>query len=243
MRTTIPPHAILSPDHSLVVIVDFSAVDSANSDWPERVTDVVFLHTEMLRLGGFRERCWPLDWRVTMHATSFEITYERLPGDPSVLPVLARMLLALPLPPAVIHVRGTAAGMGSRALPSTASALGLLPRTRLPCAFALEIEPGAHGLCLDVSCAAGLDPAAAQLIDERVSLWCDLGRAGGLSEISHDGGIAPGDIGKAEPAISIDSYSTELMFDGLDLAAPAVLVNMLDDLARTHTKIDHISIL
>jgi len=235
--TQIHPHALLSPEHPIDVEIAFTASAAAELNWSQPSEAVLHLHARLVTLGGFQRSLPQLRWQARVVGPIIHATYERLPADPSTLPVLARMLLALPTPPAHIHIRGTAAGADTFALPSTVGSLGLLPRTRSPCAFALEIEPGGHGLCLDVTRHEQLDMAAAQLIDERVDVWCAVGRAGGLSELGDDGTVSPGDVGKSAPAVGFDSYSTELMFDGLDLAAPAALVNLLDELSRTQVPI------
>src|SRR5690606_38062267 len=174
-----------------------------------------------------------LGWQVNVSRSSVHVTYDRLPGDPSILAVLVRMLLALPRPPSAIQVRGTPAASGARSLPSTPAALELVPRVRPQLAFGLEMEPGSSWLCIEVSCHGTLDPTAAQLIDDRLELWCEVCRAGGLSEVGADQSVERGQAGKYEPSVGEDFLSAEILVDAVAIAAPGALPNLLDELART----------
>jgi hypothetical protein len=242
MTTSIAPHVPFSPDHPIEVTIGFAATDSAAADWSRPTELVLELLARFVTMGGFVESFPQLGWRVNVSGSSVHVTYERLPGDPSVLAVLVRMLLALPLPPVAIRVQGTPAASGARALPSTPAALELVPRVRPQLAFGLEMEPGGSWLCIEVSCHASLDPAAAQLIDERLELWCEVCRAGGLSEVGDDQSVEPGQAGKYEPSVGEDFLSAEIMVDAVAIAAPGSLPNLLDELARTGVSITSVTV-
>ncbi|MCA9653248.1 MAG: hypothetical protein KC501_25260, partial [Myxococcales bacterium] len=197
MTTNIIPHVPLSPDHRIEVIIGFGADVPADADWP----DPLDLFARFVAAGGFVESCPQLNWKATVLPHGLHVTYERLPADPSVLAVLVRMFLALALPPTTIQVQGTPAASGARSLPSTPAALELVPNVRPQLAFGLEMEPGLSWLCIEVSCSTTLEPAAAQLIDERLELWCKVCRAGGLSEVGADQAVEPGQAGKYEPSV------------------------------------------
>lgn len=242
MTTTIGPHAPLSPDLPIEVTIGFGTADTAEADWSRPTELVLELFARFVTAGGFIEPCPQLRWQATVSHSSVHTTYERLPGDPSVLALLVRMLLALPRPPVAIQVRGTPAAPSPRALPSTPTVLELVPRARPQLAFALEMEPGSSWLCIEVSCYATLDPAAAQLIDERLELWCEVCRAGGLSEVGPDHGVEPGQAGKYSPAVGVDFLSAEIAYSSVALAAPGALPNLLDELARAGVPIDGLAV-
>jgi hypothetical protein len=242
MTTSIVPHVPLSPDHPIEVIIGFHTAGSAEADWSRPTEHVLELFARFVTAGGFVEPCPQLRRQEAVSRASVHATFDRLPGDPSVLAVLVRMLLALPRPPAAIEIRGTPAPSTTRALPSTPTALERVPNVRPRLAFDLEMEPGLSWLCIEVSCHADLDPAAAELIDERLELWCELCRAGGLSEVSDDQRVEPGEAGKYDPSVGEDFFSAEIMYGSVAIAAPGALPNLLDELARTGIPIHGVSI-
>ncbi len=233
MTTSIASHVPLAPDRPIEVTIGFDAADAAEDDWARPTELILELFARFVSAGGFSESCAQLRWKPSVSRSSVQVVYERLPGDPSVLAVLVRMLLALPRPPVAIQIRGTPATPGPRALPSTVTALALVPSTRAQLAFAIELEPGSAWLCIDVSCYGSLDVAAAQRIDERLELWCEVCRAGGLSEVGADLSAVVGQAGKYSPAVGVDFLSAEIMYGSVALAAPGALANLLDELART----------
>jgi hypothetical protein len=109
-------------------------------------------------------------------------------------------------------------------------------------AFSLEMEPGNSWLCVDVSSSTNLDLSAAHLIDERLELWCEVCRAGGLSEMTAPQNFIRGQAAKYIPAIGADFVSTEIIYGSVAVGAPAALINLLDELARTGVPIDRVSI-
>jgi hypothetical protein len=241
MSTSIPAHPALAADQPIEVLIGFSPAGAAEPGWAPVVQGLVGLFAQFVRAGGFVASFPGLRWNVGVIGSSLRVVFRGLPPDPSCLPVLARMFLALTPPPVAIQVRGTPAAAGVAALPSTPSALALLPRTRQQLAFSVEMEPGMRWLNIDVSVARA-DLALAQLVDERIDLWCSVARSGGLSGVAPDLAVVPGNVGKAAPAVGVDFITTEIGYDSVAVSAPAALLNLLDDLARTQVLIEHVSI-
>lgn len=240
MTTIIAAHPPLAPDQPIEVVTDFAPADAAEEGWaPAVMRDLVELYAQLVIGGGFVGSHPGLRWQASVVGSSVRAVFDRLPADPSCLAVLARMFLALTPAPVAIQIRGTPAAPGAAALPPTAGALDLLPRTRTPLAFTMEMEPGMRWLNIDVSF-GGVELVLAQRIDERIELWCSVARAGGLSEVGPDLTVIPGNVGKGVPAVGIDFLTAEIGYDSVAIGAPAALLNLLDELARTQVRIDHV---
>lgn len=236
---SIAAHAPLAADRPVEVMVGFTPAAAAEERWFTVVEELVELYARFVIAGGFIGSHPGLRWQVDLLGSSVRVLFDRLPADPSCLPVLARMFLALTPPPVAIQVRGTPATPGSGSLPSTPSALALLPRTRPQLAFAVEMEPGERWLNIDVSF-GGFELALAQLVDERIELWCSVARAGGLSNVEPDLTVIPGNVGKGAPAVGVDFITTEIGYDSVAIGASAAMLNLLDELARAQVRIDHV---
>jgi len=239
MTTSIAAHPALAPDQPIEVMIGFNPADAAAEGWAPVVKGLVELFASFVVAGGFVASCPGLRWQASVLGSRVRAVFDRLPADPSCLAVLVRMFLALTPPPVAIHVRGTPAAPGPAALPSTQSALDLLPRTRQQLAFNVEMEPSMRWLNIDVAF-GGFELALAQLIDERIELWCSVARAGGLSEVGPDLTVIPGNVGKTAPAVGADFITTEIGYDSVAIGAPAALLNLLDELARAQVPIDHV---
>lgn len=239
MTTSIAAHAPLAADRPVEVMVGFAPADAAEEGWAPLVEGLVELYARFVIAGGFVASCPGLRWQASVLGSSLRVLFDRLPADPSALPVLVRMFLALTPPPIAIQVRGTPAALGAAALPSTPGIMSQLPRTRPQLAFPMEMEPGMRWLNIDVSF-AGFELALAQLIDERIELWCSIARAGGLSDVEPDLTVIPGNVGKAAPAVGVDFLTTEIGYDSVAIGAPGALLNLLDELARTQVRIGHV---
>lgn len=239
MTTSIAAHPAFAADQPIEVMIGFDPGDAVAEGWTQVVEGLVELYARFVIAGGFVGSCPGLRWQVDVLGSSVRVVFDRLPPDPSSLAVLVRMFLALTPPPVAIQVRGTPAAPSPKALPSTPSALGLLPRTRPQLAFAVEMEPGERWLNIDVSF-GGFELALAQLVDERIELWCSVARAGGLSNVEPDLTVIPGNVGKGAPAVGVDFITTEIGYDSVAIGASAAMLNLLDELARAQVRIDHV---
>ncbi len=239
--TTVSPHRPFSPDHPVLVAIGFGAAETSQPNWDTPAQVAIELFVEFLTAGAFCEP-WSAKWQIVSLGATLEVTFERLPADPSAVAVLVRMLMSLDVPPLRIQVRGTPAIRMTRSLPSTDAALAEFPDDRAQAPFAKTIEPGTKWLNVEVRSRAGITLASAQLIEQRLELWCQVGRAGGLSDVDDDGSITPGDVGRGPAAVGVDFVSSEIMYDFVSFAGISALVNLIDELARGGTPIDELAI-
>ncbi len=241
MNPGIVPHNPLDADLPVRVTVMF---DPATQD-PERIDTelaaVVETFGRFVVAGAFEESCPGVTWSTTLGSGRMVVDLNRLPAG-GCLAVLARMLIVRLGGRLAMTTAGTPAQRPGRSLLSAAAVASAVPALRAALAFVSQLDPPSSWLCVEVTRHAGIDQALADRLTELAGLWLEVARAGGLSTVAADGSVVPGDVGMDPPQVGFDFWAAQIATDELANGAVSCLLNMFDELARTTTRLDEVTV-
>jgi hypothetical protein len=239
MATQFFSHPALDPDQPIRVTL---ALRGAVQPEVEKVVrNAADIFSRFANLGAFGEVKRTTAAVVSIAGSQCHVDLHAVPKDPSLLGVLARMLLFVPEDKG-IFVQGTPASNPARALEPLPGATSRVPRLRDPLGVACDLSPGLSWYCVELTKSAGwLDSDLARL-SECVDVWMQVCRAAGLSDVSPTFEVVAGNVGMDPPQVGDDSWSGQIGATEINLAALSSLVNMLDYASGTGVGLDEITV-